>query len=305
MGASGASGVDTESIASHPSELQTPLGSSGTGSVLSATITGADLEINNIGVTLSGPSGPTGSLTITLNGTNRYSFNYNNGSCVGAGAYQVAVPRPSVPPDTYTSITAQWNVGSGVASAPFNLTRSWWVIGPVRHSQYNIPYESACTGTLQTAWTYNTSCQFTQVQLKSDFVMQTEGNGTGASLSYGILKYDDGSCRNNYPQGANSSNSLRPVSSITGSCNVTLIAGDSVATNPNPFLITSYKCADDILLVTSGNGTQAIKHAEDNCPACSTGFNGTNGHIDDFSSSQACTAHGVGDYGNFWTADTR
>jgi hypothetical protein len=271
--------------------------------VYSTTITGADLEINNIGVTVSGPAGSSGSLSITLNGTNQHTFSYNSGSAIGPGSYQVSIPRPSLPPDTYTSLTATW-AANGPISGNFSLSRPWWVLGLVRHSQYNTPYESACTGFNQLAWTYDNSCTFTAVQLKSDFVSQTEVNGTGALLHYGILKFDDGSCAGHYPPGANSSNSLRPVSSITGSCNTVLVGGDAVATNPNPVLITSYKCGDNILLVTAGNGNQALKHALDYCPACNTGYNGTNGHIDDYSSTQACSAHQVGDYGNFWTADT-
>lgn len=157
----------------------------------------------------------------------------------------------------------------------------------------------------QTAWLFNSACQFAPVPLKSDFVVQTEVNGTGSSLKYGILKFDDGSCKSHYPAGANSSNSLRPVSSITGACNTVLVAGDAVATNPSPNAGTLYHCADDILLVTSSNTNQAIKHSADYCTSCASGFNGTNGHIDDYSAAQACTAKGVGDYGNFWSANTK
>jgi hypothetical protein len=138
---------------------------------------------------------------------------------------------------------------------------------------------------------------------RSETVLQ-QSHRTGASLNYGILKFDDGSCSSHYPQGAKSSNSLRPVTSITGSCNIVLTGGDAVATNPNPKIGTIYGCGDNILLVTSGNTNQALKHAYDYCPACNAGFNGTNGHVDDFSSSQVCSAHSLGDYGNFWTADT-
>lgn len=207
-----------------------------------------------------------------------------------------------MPADTYSSVSATWNYDPIPATATLNLTRQWRVFGLIRHSQYNAPYESACTGSNQTAWKFTAGCTFTQIQLRSDFVSQTYINGTGVSLSNGILKYST-SC-SNYPPGANAQNSFLSVSNITGACNTTLQGGVSVATYPSPNVGNPYGCGDNILLVTSSNSNQAIKDAADYCPACSSGFNGTNGHIDDFSSNQACTGNGVGDYGNYWTADT-
>ncbi|MGH9644154.1 MAG: hypothetical protein ACRD3Q_17250, partial [Terriglobales bacterium] len=74
---------------------------------------------------------------------------------------------------------------------------------------------------------------------------------------------------------------------------------------PNPAVTGgSYVCGDNILEVTSGNSNEALKTVADYCPVCNTGFMGTLGHIDDYSSNQACSAHAVGDLGNFWSADT-
>jgi hypothetical protein len=276
---------------------------SGPTNVVSVEITGADLENNQVSVTLSGPSGTSGTLEVVAVGvSNQPQVTYNGGAAVGPGSYNVAFNRPTWPSDTYSSVKAIWNYGPIPATKTFNLTRAWLVLGLVRHSQYNTPYESACSGSPQAAWYFNTSCNFTQVSLKSDFVSQTYINGTGASQSYGILKYST-SC-SNYPSGANSQNSFLAVSSITGACNTTLVGGTSVATYPSPSVGNPYGCGDNILLVTSSNTNEAVKDAADYCPACSGGFNGTNGHIDDYSSSQACSGSGVGDLGNFWTADT-
>jgi hypothetical protein len=70
------------------------------------------------------------------------------------------------------------------------------------------------------------------------------------------------------------------------------------------FDVTTFGCGDNLSLITSSNTQQAMKYPEDFCPACNTGYNGTNGHIDNYSTSQACSGHSVGDYGNYWTADT-
>ncbi len=268
-----------------------------------AQVTSADLETNQVKVTLTGPSGISGTLEVIAIGvSNQPQVTYNGGAAVGPGSYTIAFTRPSMPADTYSSVKAIWNYSSLPATSTFNLSRTWRVLGTIRHSQYNTPYESSCTGSPQTAWTFNSSCTFTQTTLKSDFVSQTYINGTGASQSHGVLKYST-SC-SNYPSGANSQNSFLTVSSITGACNTTLTGGISVATYPSPNTGNPYSCGDNILLVTSSNVNEAIKDAADYCPACSGGYNGTNGHIDDYSSSQACSGSGVGDLGNFWTADT-
>ncbi len=268
-------------------------------------ITDADLETNTVDVTLTGSS-MTGDLILTAVGSNNmYSTNMTN---AGAGSYSLSFNRPNMPPDTYTRIEAQWNVGSGQSqpSSTLALSREWQVFGIIRHSQYNVIYESTCGGGNMTAYTFDSSCHFTTVSLNSTFVSQTELNGTGVSNNHGVLKYDDRSCSAHYPTGANHNNSLRPVNSITGSCNMTLMNNDTVATFPNPAVIGgTFVCQDDILLVTSGNANQAVKHVGDSCPACNSQFNGTNGHIDDYTSNHACQIHAINDYGNFWTADTQ
>lgn len=279
---------------------------SGSITVVQVQITSANLETNQVNVTISGPSGTSGTLEVIANGsTNNPQVTYNGGAAVGPGSYTVPLNRPSMPADTYSSVKAIWNYNPIPATTTFNLTRPWLVLGVIRHSQYNTPYESACTGPPQTAWVFTSNCSFTQVALKSDFVSQTYLNGSGASQGYGDLQFNNGSlCSGKYPNGANTQNSFLQVSSITGACGTPVVGGDSVATYPSPNVGNPYGCGDNIQLVTSSNANQALKHVADYCPACSSGFSGTNGHMDDYSSVQACSGGAVGDYGNFWTADT-
>ncbi len=271
-------------------------------------VTGASLYGNQLNVTLSGSSGengPRGLLTIRLNNTSGGSWSYAYGSGpVGPGTYNISLNRTDIPVGKYRSITAEWAVSPGTVSGNFSIT--WDVYGVIRHSQYNTPTESGCGPATSQAWIINpASCSFSPVNLRSSFIGQTAQNGTGISINYGVLKYTPTQNQCTYPQGANSSNTFRQVGSVTGACNRTLNSA-TVATNPNPGTNNGhvFDCDNNLAYVTGSNITQAQKFFEDYCPACNAGFNGTNGHIDNYSDSQACSAGAVGDYGNFWTANT-
>jgi hypothetical protein len=276
----------------------------GTTNVLKTTVNSADLWDNRISVTLTSTAALTGTLTLNLIGSaNTYSFAYGSGA-VGAGTYTATMTRTSTPADTYTSIRADWATSSGKISG--SLPIKWKVLGVIRHSQYNTPTESVCSGAASSAWTIVISgCHFNPITLKSDFSSQVYLNGTGSSSNYGILKYTPGRANQcAYPAGADDSNTFLQVTSITGSCNKTLDTS-SVATYPNPVTdVTTFGCGDNLALITSANAQQARKYPEDYCPSCNSGFNNTNGHIDNYSTNQACSSHAVGNYGNYWTADT-
>jgi hypothetical protein len=275
------------------------------GIVFSVQANSADLENNAVNVTLNGPSGLSGTLTVYADG--QFGSASTTVSNATPGSRNVSFDRTTMPADTYTSISAVWQPDGAQDINDLTLSRSWGVLGLVRHSQYNVPHESACTGSSATAWVFTNSCSFTQVTLKSDFISQTHTNGTGISNNYGTLHFDDyHTCSSgSYPSGANSTNSFLQVASITGSCGNTLTAGDSVATSPNPAVLGGFwVCQDNVLMVDGNNATYAVKHALDWCPICNTQFGGTNGHIDDFSSSNSCSAHDVGDLGNFYSANT-
>jgi hypothetical protein len=200
--------------------------------------------------------------------------------------------RPAIVPDTYWNIVSTWYVGTPGNEPQDSQTmlRKWIVLGTVRHSQYNTVYESTCPSGTQTAYIYNSSCSWQTVTLNSQFVFQAELNGTGVSQNYGVLKYDDNRCNGNRPPGSTTSNSLLQVSSITGQCNVALVGGSSVATFPGPLDTGSqFSCGDNMQLVNASNANAYLKYVWDRCPACS------DGHVDNYSSTQACSGRAVGD----------
>lgn len=160
--------------------------------VMSIQITSANLAANTVAVAVSGPAGTSGTLDVIANGVNNHPQVTASGGALGPGQYTVAFNRPSMPADTYTTLTTRWNTGASPVSTTYTLPNVWLVLGMIRHSQYNTPSESACTGASQTAWTFNNSCTFTQVTLRTDFVSQTYINGTGKSVSHGVIKYTTG-----------------------------------------------------------------------------------------------------------------
>ncbi len=279
------------------------------------TITEANLVRNTVTVQLRGASGTWGVLKVTANGmTNNYAA-ITPTNPVGPGIYTVSFDRLNMPIDTYKSITAEWDIGSPPATTTYSMQTGWWIVkGVIRHSQYNTPLESKCSGSPQQAWVFDSNCNFTKVPhgLNSNFMNQVVINGTGYSTNNGIIKYCPSTwtacCAAQRPKGATDSNAFLEVSIVTGSCNTKLIAGTSVATYPNPHgntNLTDFLCRDTALLVTSSDTDQAVKTTQDWCKACSGDFRGTQGHIDDYSPSQACSGSLVGDYGNFWTANTK
>ena len=102
-------------------------------------------------------------------------------------AFAQVVRRMYPPPAVIGGILRSASVaGSGTASGTMSV--NFDVLGTYRHSQYNSPQESACTGTPGTAWVINLGiCTFTQTTLKSDFISQVGINGSGISQSYGGL----------------------------------------------------------------------------------------------------------------------
>jgi hypothetical protein len=268
-------------------------------------ITGANLETNAVNITLSGTSCDTGSLDVTANGvSNHPQTAYNGGAPVGPGSYNVALNRPNMPADTYSSVTGDWNFSPTPAQTMFNLTKTWWVQGYTQHTQYNTPAESKCSTTQATAFIYNPSaCTWSSaLSMSKQFISQAELNGTGTADKSGhaLLHAYGGQCKN-YPSGASSSNSFYSISSVTGACNVAL-NGSSVATYPNPKAKGSkWNCNDDLLIVNSSNANVAIDKVLDYCPACSKWGPGYVAHVDHYSSSNACTLSSLP--GN-WAADT-
>jgi hypothetical protein len=268
-----------------------------------ASITNADIVANQISVTMT-PTNLNGTLTLTANGPN-ISYTLFQGLESG-GTITFPFNRNQLPFGAYTYVKATWNVsGSGTTSGTKDV--SFDVLGTYRHSQYNSPQEAYCTGTLSPAWVINiNNCTFTATPngLESDFMSQMVINGSGISPSYGNLQVTH-QCPN-YPNGANSNNSFAQVTTINGSCLQPVIAGQTVATFPNPYPgNATWNCTDTMQLVTSSDTNQAQGSVKDYCPVCSGDFRGTSGHIDDYTSAPFCSGHSVGDYGNFLTIRLR
>jgi len=268
-------------------------------------VTAANLWQNCIKVSLQGSAGLSGVLKVTLNGESQpFTFQYGNAP-VGPGTYTIQINRPTIPPDLYTSITAEWDV-TGDAPPSGSMKIKWKILGVVRHSQYNTSVEASCPNVPEVAWIINpTTCAFTQISLYHEFIYMTHLNGTGRSREWGLLHYSKGESNQcTYPPGASDYNSFAQVDRVTGACGISL-DDSTVATRPNPMGSGIYGCRDNLPIVTADNQQQALKYVEDYCPDCNKDCFGTNGHIDDYTPYyEGCSSDEAGDYGNFWTADT-
>ncbi len=196
-----------------------------------------------------------------------------------------------------------------------NVPVSFKVLGLTRFSTYNVPHESACTSfsddPVYIFLSNRQTCDWVQTTIDSRFFTQTKINGTGLSRNYGLIKPWGASdfpayCSlppNALSQGANT---FVQIPSVTGACNKSLYAGQSVATNPSPKSgLPDWNCSDKILLVNPADDrNDSVKSVQDACPLCSGGFNGTNGHIDSYSDASVCTPP-FSDYGNFFTIRLR
>lgn len=105
------------------------------------------------------------------------------------------------------------------------------------------------------------------------------------------------SCKGEFPAGSVSSSTFVQVQSVTGSCNSTLVPDASVAMDP----AATYPCGTGFQLSTLADQLYGNRTKQDLCPACAGDFGQMEGHIDSYTSSDACSGRAVGDLGNFWT----
>jgi hypothetical protein len=270
----------------------------------SVKVTSANLEDNQTAVTLSGPSGASGTLEVIAIGvTNQPQITYDGGAAIGPGSYTAAFNRPSMPADTYSSVRAVWNLDQIPAEGTLGLTQTWWVQGNTEFTQYNTPAEASCSATQATAFVFNPStCSFTQTSMSSQFISQAFENGTGTSKSYGLVHANPtGKCSGSYPAGASATNTFYQIASVTGACNQVLTGGSAVASYPSPVPGTTWSCGDDLLTVSSSNVNVATYDVLDYCPACASVPSGYTAHVDVYSASNACSLTNLP--GN-WSADT-
>jgi hypothetical protein len=134
--------------------------------------------------------------------------------------------------------------------------------------------------------------------MKSKFVTQTNENGTGKSVQFGLVKpYRTTLLAGDWcfpPEGGSTDkvtgNVFVQVPYVTGTCNSRFTAGTSIAVNPDPEYpqrqnpANQWNCDDQVLLVnTSTKATDSIKPVQDLCPSCSDGH-----HIDSYTNSPFC-----------------
>ena len=267
-----------------------------------------DLYNGKVGATLTGQN-KVGNFSLVINGAGQSTILGQQNSA-GTSSLTFSLKRTALNPGQYSSVVATWD--------DINLTVpvAFKVLGPTRFSTYNVPVENGCSGNPTPVWIFENdvkSCLVYSDALMSDFYAATNLNGTGQSISHGLLKPYDATWLAKFcslPPGATNGkngNTFVRVSSVTGSCKSVLSAGVSLATSPNPNPTNAtWKCSDGVLLVNSGSDqTDSIKMVQDNCPACSGDYRGQDGHIDTFSSYKSCGGHDAADYGNFTTIRLR
>ena len=269
-------------------------------------VSAVDLAAGTANLTIKGPSGITGTVTLEFSGSS--TQRQPDTAALGTGSSTQRIDRPRIPRGSYDTLTATWNVSTPPIKGKLTPARAWEVLGTIRYSQYNTPRESACGGGTTAVWVVDnmTACTFTQVNLNASFASQVNVNGTGVSTNHGIVKAGAATnlrraCRGHFPAGATLGNSYLQVASVIGSCNTTLVANNSVASHGTLGLA----CNSPLTLVQTSNANFGGRTRADTCPACDGGFNGTDGHIDSYTDNEACTAHDVGDLGNYWTVKAR
>jgi len=219
---------------------------------------------------------------------------------------------PALPaPVSYSGVTATWN--DLHVTAPPNFTTT----GPYQFTQYNSIAEQSCSAAQGAAFLFagDGTCAWTlltgQNGLKGDFITQVTLNGTGISTNpaVGLIAafratelYTYNQCA--FPPGSNqdprTGNVFVQIPTVQGSCNQQLNSG-SLATNPNPALASAgtgvWNCADQVALLNNASNSNllgTVLPVQDWCPACVSFPAGTDGHIDVFSTTQACSK--VGNY---------
>ncbi len=309
----------------------------------------SDIMDGNVTVNLTAPSGTTGDLNLDFNGSDASALELSQApfTALSPGEQELQLPFDTILPGIYTMANGSWDaLVPGVAAAQsvtvsdYTLPTPWTYFRKIFYTQYNVPHESACGGGDADAWLVTTSvvkrkttCNFTKIKLNAAFIRAAWMNGAGVDLDGDILKNavavnlgDTQRCAGQYPAGAighgkAGGNTFEVVSSITGSCNATLVAGQSVAMpctqigRQCPVAVLSgvqaLSCGDQLNLDSGDHTSASTRIVEDLCPACSntspfsdpgSPMYGADGHIDAFSSNTSCTGKGVGSLGFFYTS---
>ena len=198
----------------------------------------------------------------------------------------------------YTGATAQWTVGG--TTAPGSYTKNFNVLGTWRHSQYNTPTESTCSGSSSSAYEVNvTTCAYQTGNLLSLFISQSWLNGSGKTINsyYGYQTEQNAQyCINNHKLPADASGK-----SFAFEPNIIPYCGSSYALGTNTVAwnfssTVTLNCGDQVLLVGYGASPGTVKTVTDRCGgACS------NTQLDNYTTLPACNPHSFNDLGNFPT----
>lgn len=242
----------------------------------------ADVASDSIVVTLS-PNDLSGFLSVSLLrdssfGTSRHIVDTRT---VNGGTHTITLGTQSVPTGPYTAVRASWTVGSH--SPEHTKPYGFDILGDYRHSQYNTPTESACSGGPTLSYVTNNQCTYTSTTFKSGFFTQVNLNGSGHSLNHGTIAREAW-CLDNaeHPPDA-SGRSFRAGHMIVGSCGS--VSGSTVAVHPNH---DDLSCGDTVYIVGVG-----VKTVTDRCPGC------TQTQLDNYTTTPACSE--VYDLGTYRT----
>ena len=236
-----------------------------------------------------------------------------------ARGLKIFIDRPKIPKGVYNKLrlTLRAMTLRALTDTPVSHTitteytppKVWNVLGIIQYTQYNVPTESSCAGTIAEAYVVDAipACTFTKTTLKSDFVSQTQLNGTGKTVSHGLVQSAAAvnliaRCAGKVPAGATTSNSFLKVTAVVGACRMPLVADVSVASYESA---STTNCGMTIALIDRATKAtfQSNRRRDDQCPACRSFPSGTDGHIDSFSSTERCSTD-VGNLGNYWTIRT-
>lgn len=296
----------------------------------------SDIMNGNVGVKLTAPSNTSGDLYPVFHGADATGTTIDYGPyfpSLSTGSQNVQLKFDDVVPAIYGTADGAWYPSQTVNIPTYTLSTPWTYFRKIYYTQYNVPHESACSGSDANAWLVTssvvkgkTTCKFTNIKLSAQFIAATWMNGTGVDLDGDILKSaaavnlgDMQSCAGEYPTGAighgkAGGNTFELVSSVVGSCNSTLAADQSLARPctqvgkkcPAAVLsgVRALSCGDQLNLDSGNYTTASTRSADDLCPACSDAstFHGADGHIDAFSSNTSCTGRAVGSLGFFYTS---
>jgi hypothetical protein len=228
------------------------------------------------------PSGLTGTLRIRAIGSTAKPLVVNQSISSGA-AVQLAYHEATapLPPSHYTQLSAVWTV-NGV-NIPATTNVKFTTLGLYENTTYNVVHEAQCTGKPGAVTLYTSACVAKAGSFKTDFQSQVRLNGIGVPQSVAGYTAPETVCAT----GATDFRSPFTVKNACGNANLNAgtIAVDMSAGAP-------LACGNHVFFVgqTPASGTiGSTKVVTDRCPGCNVHAAGTTGHVEDFSTSTACS----------------